>query len=426
MAQGPVAPGPKLKPSDVKSYTNESLYDPKVLRTIFLEFEDADWEQEMADFYHTDVDVPAKMIVDGKAYKEVGVHFRGASSFMMVPSGRKRSLSISMNYLDPDQRLGGYKSMDLLNAAGDPTFLRTVLYMQIARQYMPAPKANFMRVVINGESWGVYASSQEYNADLTQDQFHTRKGARWKVPGNPGAQGGLGYLGEDPAAYKSHYEIKTKDDAKSWSDLIHLCKVLAETPPANLEQALTGLLDVDEVLKFLALDKAAINNDGYWVRMSDYSIYEDEKGKFYAFPHDSNETLRETEGGFGGGEGGTVKLDPFAGSEDSRKALLNKLLAVPAFRAKYLADMKMIADNSLDWNKISPYVTEYQTLIAADVKSDTHKLFTYDQFINTILKDDPNPSGGPIGGPTIGLKNFFDQRRDYLLNYPDIKKLAAK
>lgn len=160
--------------------------------------------------------------------------------------------------------------------------------------------------------------------------------------------------------------------------------------------------------------------------MSEYNIYEDEKGKFYAFPHDSNETLRETEGGFGGAEGGTVKLDPFAGSEDSRKALLNKLLAVPAFRARYLAYLRTIAENSLDWNRISPYVTEYQALIAADVKSDTHKLFTYDQFTKTILKDDPNPSGGPIGGPTIGLKNFFDQRRDYLLNYPDIKKLAAK
>lgn len=99
----------------------------------------------MADFYHTDVDLPAKMIVDGKTYKEAGVHFRGASSFMMVPTGQKRSLSISMNYLDADQRLGGHKSMDLLNAVGEPTFLRTVLYLQIARQYMPAPKANFMR-----------------------------------------------------------------------------------------------------------------------------------------------------------------------------------------------------------------------------------------------------------------------------------------
>jgi len=53
-----VAPGPKLSPDKVKTYGAEPLYDRKVLRTLFLEFEDADWEQEIMDFYHTDVDVP--------------------------------------------------------------------------------------------------------------------------------------------------------------------------------------------------------------------------------------------------------------------------------------------------------------------------------------------------------------------------------
>ena len=61
---------------------------PATLRTIFLQFENADWEQELADFNNTDVEVPATVIVDGKTYKDVGVHFRGVSSYMMVPEGR--------------------------------------------------------------------------------------------------------------------------------------------------------------------------------------------------------------------------------------------------------------------------------------------------------------------------------------------------
>jgi hypothetical protein len=35
------------------------------LRTLFLEFENADWEKELSDFHGTDVEVPAKLIVDG-------------------------------------------------------------------------------------------------------------------------------------------------------------------------------------------------------------------------------------------------------------------------------------------------------------------------------------------------------------------------
>src|SRR5687767_4952455 len=132
--QEPASPGPKLSPAEVKVYSSEPLYDPKVLRTLFLEFEDADWEKELAEFYRTDVELPAKLMVDGKTYPDVGVHFRGQSSFMMVPEGRKRSLNISLNFLHDGQRLGGYRTLNLLNSNGDPTFLRAVLYQLVARQ----------------------------------------------------------------------------------------------------------------------------------------------------------------------------------------------------------------------------------------------------------------------------------------------------
>ena len=42
---------------------------------------------ELATFYNTDVDVPATVTVDGTRYRDVGVHFRGISSFFLVPAG---------------------------------------------------------------------------------------------------------------------------------------------------------------------------------------------------------------------------------------------------------------------------------------------------------------------------------------------------
>jgi spore coat protein CotH len=54
-----------------------SLYEQSAVRTFFLEFENADWEQELEVFRNTDVDVPAVVTVDGKRYANVGVHFRG-------------------------------------------------------------------------------------------------------------------------------------------------------------------------------------------------------------------------------------------------------------------------------------------------------------------------------------------------------------
>ena len=304
-SEEPAQPGLKISPAEVKSYPGVPAYDPLTVRTFFLEFENADWEKELAAFNNTDVEVPAKLVVDGKEYAEVGVHFRGQSSYMMVPEGRKRSLNLSLDWVHEDQSLGGYRTFNLLNAHGDPTFLRAVLYLEVAREYIPAPKANLVRVVINGENWGIYVSTQQFNKDFVNDWFETTKGARWKVPGSPNGRAGLEYLGEEVEAYRRLYEIKTKDNEESWAALIRLCKVLNQTPPDELEQALSPILDIDGTLKFLALENVMVNSDGYWTRASDYSIYLDRNGQFHIIPYDANETFSAGGGpGFGPGGGG--------------------------------------------------------------------------------------------------------------------------
>jgi hypothetical protein len=249
----PPKPGPRVTPADVPSYPNVGLYEPFVLRTLFLQFEGKDWEAELADFKNTDVEVPATLIVDGKTYPNVGVRFRGMSSFGGVRAGHKRSFNLSLNFIDKKQRLYGYKTLNLLNSHEDPSFLSTVLYSHIARQYIPAPKANLVKVVINGESWGVYVNVQQFNKEFVAENYQGGKGARWKVQGSPGGGGGLDYLGENVEDYKRRYLIKSKDDLKDWKALIALCRVLNQTPLDKLEEALKPILDLDGVLWFLAL-----------------------------------------------------------------------------------------------------------------------------------------------------------------------------
>lgn len=447
--QTPPQPGQRISPVDVRDDGNKSLYETSVVRTLFLEFENADWEKELADFHNTDVEVPAKLIANGKTYADVGVHFRGASSFMMVGEGRKRSLNLSLDYRHKGQTLAGYQTLELLNAHEDPTFLRTVLYSHIARQYIPAPKANFVRVVINGENWGIYINSQQFNRDLIQDFFGTTKGARWKVPGSPMGRGGLAYLGDDPVAYKSTYKIKSKDKPESWAALIRLCKVLNETPVSELRAALEPVLNVDGALRFLALENALINNDGFWTRASDYSLYLDEGGRFHILPHDFNETFalpggpgfgppggrprmaveRENRPGAGGTNmppfrgptRGTVELDPLVSANDSSKALISRLLAVPEFRARYLKYVKEIADTWLDWNRLGPVAKRYQDLIRDEVQKDTRKLYSMEAFLAGMDGVQPVVSGmgRPGSGISISLKQFADQRRAYLLKYEE-------
>ena len=405
--------GMHLKPSDVRLYPGVPLYDTSILRTMFLTFEKADWAEELAAFYRTDVDVPASVVVDGNTYPDVGVHFRGNSSYRSVPQGLKHSLNLSFDFAHPHQEIGGYRTLNLLNSNNDATFVRTVLYSEIARHYLPIARTNYMRVVINGESWGVYVNTQQFNKDFLREWFKESKGARWKVPGSPRGRGGLEYLGDDVASYKSTYEIKTDDDAEDWKAFVNLCKVLNTTPANKLEAALDSILDIDGALKFLALDVAFVNSDGYWTRASDFNVYRDPRGKFHILPHDFNEGFGGEAGGpgFGGGMMGTPELDPLVGLDDPRKPLRSKLLAVPTLRQRYLTYVHDIADKWLDWRVVQPFVRQWQALIEPDVIVDTRKIYSTESF----YADVGDAAGTPQPAPENTLRGFIERRRAYLL-----------
>ncbi|MHC5064217.1 MAG: CotH kinase family protein, partial [Planctomycetota bacterium] len=142
---------------EVAFYPESELYDTTVLRTIFLDFENPEWMAELDDFYRTDVEVPATMTVDGKSYEAVGVGFRGNSSYFTLGDKKKKSMNISIDALVDGQRVHGYKTLNLLNCHADPSYLREVIHSTVANQYFPVLKASPVRLVINGESWGLYA-----------------------------------------------------------------------------------------------------------------------------------------------------------------------------------------------------------------------------------------------------------------------------
>ncbi|CAN5397699.1 hypothetical protein BH11PLA2_BH11PLA2_18480 [soil metagenome] len=339
-------PGPKVNPSDVAHYPDAPLYDASVLRTIFLTFENADWESELEDFHGTDVEVPCTMVVDGKTYKNVGIHFRGMSSYMGVSAGGKRSLNVSMDLADSKQRLKSYKTLNLLNGHDDASFLSTVLYSTISNQHIPTPKANMVKVVINGESWGIYTNVQQFDKVFLEEHFKTTKGTRWKVRGSPGGRGGLEYFGDNFEDYKRIFEMKSHkdgvEDPAAWKALINLCKVINTTPVDKLPAALEPIMDVDAVLWFLALDCSLNNMDGYWTRASDYSIYLDPKGKFHVIPHDMNECFRA---GGGGPPGGMRFMMPKPG--EILPEFIREPLNLSKDQEKQLADLQKEIDTKL-------------------------------------------------------------------------------
>ena len=417
--------------SDVKASVDSApkgspaFYEAGTLRTLYLRFHDEDWYAQLNAFYRTDVEVPAEMVVDGKVYSDVGIRFRGTSSYFTVQSAKK-SFNVAIDYGDDGQRLYEYKTLNLLNGHVDVSFLREVIYNRIARDYIPAMKTNLVRLVINGESWGVYINLQQFNKDFLDEWFDTREGVRWKI--GPGG-GALTYAGTDLSAYQRSYQLKTANVDNPWDDLIALCEMLdAKTPDAALVKDLPSVFNVDRALWQLAVSNVFMDDDGYIHKGGDFSLYQDVKGRFHLISHDNNETFRfgrERRGGPGGrGPGGwswgemtSGMVSPTTHADNQMRPVISRLLDIPEWKARYIAHVRTVANDWLDWDAIGPIIQDYHTLIDADVEKDEKKLYSYQDFQNSVDGE---------GGRAPTFKQFVTQRREFLENHPEFNKPAPQ
>ena len=423
------------------------LYDVGVLRTIFLRFPNQDWYQELGDFYRTDIDLPADLIVDGQLYPKVGVRFRGNSSYFGIRDSEKKSFNLAINFADPDQRLLDYKTLNLLNGHADPSFLREVLYTYISRHYIPAPKANFVKLIINGENWGIYINLQQFNKDFLQDQFGTRQGVRWKVSPGRGGRRSLTDNGSEIDDYRDVYQLKTslttEKETVAWQNLIQFCQILNHTPDQELEAKLKPVLDIDQTLWYLALENVFIDGDGYISRGSDYAIYQDCDGRFQFIPHDSNETFRFASGGGPNSwPDNDPMLDPLGHHDNPDRPLISRLLSIPRLRNRYLSYVKTLTIEWLDWEKLNPIIQAYRELIQADVEVDDKKLYSYQAFTSNAIEDDEadnrpfpppdssfgggqerGPGRSPGEGQAPSFKRFAQERQAFLLDHSALRDL---
>ena len=111
-----------------------------------------------------------------------------------------------------------------------------------------------------------------------------------------------------------------------------------------------------------------------------------------------------------------MELDPLVLENDSSKPLASKLLAVPELRSRYLSYVRDIAENWLDWEKVEPLIRQYEALIEEDVKSDTRKLFSTDEFYAGI--------DGGQGTEGNSLKGFFERRQAFLLGHDEVSSAS--
>lgn len=390
------------------------LYDDAITRSIYLDFSQSNYWNLLTQNYQSHTDIPATMTVDGVVYDSVGVRFKGQTSYQMV-SSQKKSFNISLNYGVDYDKLMGYKTLNLNNCYLDPSFLREFFYLHQIRHHIPAAKATFVKLYLNNQYWGVYPSVQQLNGEFYDEWFLSSNGTNWRADRPAGAGGGgpgggpgwgdgtaaLNYLGADTALYKQYYTLKSTEKTNPWDDLVVTCDVLENTPLDQLEATLADYLDIDRTLWFLACEIAFTDDDGYAYKgKMDYYVYwEAETGRITPIEYDGNSCM---ETNF------AQQWTPFYHANNANYPLLNRLLAVPSLRQRYLAHMRTIVEESLDPASANAAIDAYAAQIDSLVETDPKKIYTYNQFLTEVEE----------------LKDFISIRHDYLLSNTEMAQVA--
>ncbi|MBK9026128.1 MAG: CotH kinase family protein [Saprospiraceae bacterium] len=165
--------------------------------------------------------------------------------------------------------------------------------------------------------------------------------------------------------------------------------------PAALDSLLPNVLDIDRTLWFLAseilfCDDVSYVYKGKWITI----CIRKETGRITPQEYDGNSAL----------ELNLATSSPFYHETNVNYPLLNKILARPEWRQRYLAHMRTLIEEDLDTASAYQIINEYESAIDTMVQNDSKKIYTYSQFTTGVEE----------------VKDFLLTRKNYMMNNSEV------
>ena len=427
------------------------FYNQSEIKTIYLYFDQPNFWDILHNNYCDKINIPATLIYDGQTYENVGVRFKGQTSYANTngsqngggpggggPGGNnvdtdKKSFNIELDW-QTNQNINGYETLNLNNCYQDPSFLREFIFSKLSRNYIPSVQVNFLKLMINDEDWGIYPNIQQLDKKHAGEWFFDDECTRWRAenpnseapgcgdsftgggpggggPGGGGPGGGgpnfgagtssLNFLGIDTSYYLEHYNLKKSYKNDPWQDLVNACIAIENVE--NYEDQYNDInehFDLDAALWHLAVEIIFSDDDSYINKGGmDYYVYFDKfNNRILPIEYDGNTVF------------GNINWSPFYNENNSDFALLNKLLAIPEFRQRYLAHFRTILNQCFEENYINNLIDYYAEFINQSVYDDPKKIYSYVNFLNEVEE----------------LKEYFQERKSYLLSNDEVNQESVE
>ncbi|MGE7842745.1 CotH kinase family protein [Lysinibacillus sp. NPDC093712] len=274
-------------------YSYETLvFNKSKVTTVDIEIPQEDWEDMLENAADEELK-QANITINGKTIENVAIRTKGNLSLRSVVNSDsdRYSLKVDFDYYDDNQSLYGLKKLNLNNNYSDSTLMREYIsYELMEKMGLPTPAHSYMYVTVNGEERGLYLGVEAVDETFLANNYSSNDGFLFK-PDGTGSD--LKYISDNIADYTG-IGLKTNEDNVENSKLTEMLDAI------NNGGDIEKYIDVDEMLRYFAVNTALVNLDSYQGNMKhNYYLYEN-NGVFSIIPWDYNMSF----GGFGAGGGG--------------------------------------------------------------------------------------------------------------------------
>jgi hypothetical protein len=342
--------GAVVVPADDASIPNEpaepdptdAMFDPERLLDVVVTLDPEDWEVLRhqtrtvfglfgegcmegpweAPFTY----FPGTVSVDGQVVENVGVRKKGFLGSMSV---ERPSLKLKFGEYVDDQELEGLKRMTLNNSRQDPSLQRQcVAFERYRAAGLVAPRCNWAKITVNGESLGVYVHVDSLKKPFIRRNFPDDSGTLWE-----------GTLSDFRPEWMPSFEQKTNEDIDDASGLWAVLEAL-EASDEDLYDALNAHIDMEQFFTFWAMEVLTGHWDGYAGNTNNFYLYErpDDDDRLTFIPWGTDGTFQ----GLGSPKEG--QASPPA-SVMTTGALALRLYQNPATRMYYLGRLQALLDS---------------------------------------------------------------------------------
>ncbi len=200
----------------------------------------------------------------GVRYKGSVGAFQGCVSGLTLgkPSGRKictkLSMKVKINWTDPENSFYGLKKFQFHAQSHDPSQMHERLGYWLFREMgVPAPRAVHVRLVINGEYYGLYTLVEQIDDRFAKYHFTNGSGNLFKEIWPLGSGGQARSI----ESFIEHLEAGSASTTKP-PLISEFAKDVAHADTDNLQATIAKWMDIDKIVAYAVVDRTIRVDDG--------------------------------------------------------------------------------------------------------------------------------------------------------------------